>query len=54
MTRFIEVIKNISKTFPLFLQSSKIYAIILLIIIPLQGILPAVSLWISKELLMKL
>ena len=51
MTRFIEVIKNISKTFPLFLQSSKIYTIILLIIIPLQGILPAVSLWITKRII---
>ena len=51
MTRFIEVIKNISKTFPLFLQSSKIYTIILLIIIPLQGILPAASLWITKRII---
>lgn len=51
MRRFVEMIRNIGKTFPIFLQSSKFYTIVLLIIIPLQGFLPASSLWIAKRII---
>jgi len=39
------------KTFPLFWGASKLYSIILLIIIPFQAILPSLTIWFSKGLI---
>ncbi len=39
------------KSFPIFWKSSKLYTTILLITVPLQGILPAFSLWLAKGMI---
>lgn len=51
MKVFINFLKLTVKTLPLFWESSRIYTLILLFILPLQGILPALSLWFAKGII---
>lgn len=46
-----EIIFLFWKTFPIFWEASKLYTLGLVIIIPLQGILPAANIWLSQAIL---
>ena len=48
---FVNAFKLILDTIPLFWRASKLYTIVLLVVIPAQGLIPAASLWVARELI---
>lgn len=54
MHELFKIVKVIFKTLLLYWNSSRFYTIILLCVIPAQGIIPAASLWISRDLINQL
>jgi ATP-binding cassette, subfamily B, bacterial len=46
----VETFFIIVKTLPIFWKASALYTIILLVLLPIQGILPALNVWISKQI----